>query len=149
VGDVYKHRGKPDNQVVSGDLGDLGPTYTALANTSFDWHKTEEFLKTKIPKDMPLFAIPDLDDDKIVYGWYALPLDAEGKAAVENHEGIQSVDPSTFFQDFRAVPVSDQLQSNQEIDQAFSKNTVLATRDGKWEKQEKADTALVMDSQWK
>jgi hypothetical protein len=49
-----------------------------------------------------LYPIKKWDGESQVLGWYRLPLDADVKIAVEQHEGIQSVKPTTFIQDFRA-----------------------------------------------
>ncbi|KAH7347071.1 peptidase S8/S53 domain-containing protein [Pyrenochaeta sp. MPI-SDFR-AT-0127] len=127
---------------------DVGTTYVAMANTSFDWRKTEEFLKTKVQNDIKFFPITVWNDDSQVFGWYHLALDMDSKAAVEQHEGIQSLRITTMLRDFRALPLSAQSQSPQRVHQTHAQGSNLSARDNKWQKQEKADKALVMDSQF-
>ena len=142
-------------RVVRVDLSDThairrddGPNFVAMANTSFDWHKTEEFLKSKVRNGIQFFPMKDWDDRSQVVGWYDLALDPDAKTAVEQHEGIHSVSVMTNLVDFLAIPPNDRPRFSQNIDQTHEQNSKLFTRDGKWEKQENADKALVMDSQF-
>jgi hypothetical protein len=96
-----------------------------------------------------LYPIKKWDGESQVLGWYRLPLDANVKLAVEQHEGIQSVKPTTFMQDFRALPAYEEPQYVRSVQRRVVKDTKLSALDGKWEKQERADKTLRMDSQWK
>lgn len=127
---------------------DKGKTFVVIANASVPWQKTEEFLRSKIRAGTEIFPMKDWTDKSQVYGWFPAALDPDAKAAVEQYEGVKRVKPSTFMQDFRAIPASDRPNPSQNRYQVQNKRTKLSTRDGKWEKQEQADKALVMDSQF-
>jgi septum formation inhibitor MinC len=66
-------------------------TYTAFAKRASDTNRTDEFLKSKIQPDTPLFTFAALDDEDRIIAWDGLHLDPEAKVAVQNHEGIEGI----------------------------------------------------------
>ncbi|KAJ4369257.1 hypothetical protein N0V83_006342, partial [Neocucurbitaria cava] len=122
--------------------------YTVFAkkpNGSTDTKATEEFLRSKIQPGTNIYHFSNENGD--ITAWWGLRLDPDAKAAVENHEGVGKVsdDPGTNYA--RALPPSDEKYILSSLAQT-DKRTLLDARSGKWEKQEAADDALVMVSQF-
>ncbi|KAF2850303.1 hypothetical protein T440DRAFT_518402 [Plenodomus tracheiphilus IPT5] len=122
--------------------------YDVMANTSIDWQKTEEFLKTKVKPDTAFVQFKDFEDDSKVFGWYPLVLDDAAKAEVEKYEGVASVEISKNLTTFRAISASGLSQSSQDAFRMRARSSKLLTRAGDWVKQEHADDALKMASQY-
>jgi hypothetical protein len=121
--------------------------YDAMAKEGSGVKKIEEFLKTKVKNPD---QIMQNDWDGHVTGWYDLELDTEAKKAVEEHEGIENVDIMKEAQWFRALPKNDWSSYSPGImHNLLGHDDVMLKRSGEWEKQEKADKALIMDSQYK
>jgi hypothetical protein len=118
--------------------------YLVFPNGTSDEQKTEDFLKTKNQHDMTIYQWRH--HGKLM-AWYNIVLTAEAKEEVEKHEGIEYVriEPEINFN--RALPVSANIMPLIPTVPTPSDSS-LHRRSGTWMKQEKADKALIMDSQF-
>jgi hypothetical protein len=119
--------------------------YAALATNTSDTQDTEEFLKSKVQTGHIIFQIKR---DNEVKGWYNLVLDAAAYKEVQAHEGIEAIKVDGKLEPFRALPGNNCFPMPCKASRTFGKKRVLSSRDLRWEKQAKADKALVMDSQY-
>lgn len=124
--------------------------YRALANETSDSQATYKYLNSKV---RPGFTPRQIkEDDFTVVGWYNLVLDQEAAKEVKSHKGIDS---DTFrvqdkMKKHRALDTRDSMQAaDPPRDGTFKTARQLHPRAAQWEKQAKADEALVMDSQYK
>jgi hypothetical protein len=113
------------------------PEYIAFATkneTAADQQETEAFIKSKIE---PGTNIYHARSNNYIKGWYGLRLSLEAKTALENHKGIDRV------REINIKPVfSRSLPSWMSAIPKYK--TVVTFR----RRSEKADKALVMDSQY-
>ncbi|KAF2850900.1 hypothetical protein T440DRAFT_529503 [Plenodomus tracheiphilus IPT5] len=108
--------------------------YTAVATNSTNVEDLEKFVKSKIQPGQG-GAINPLTLNGKTFGWANLALDDAAKEEIANHEGVLGIRESLEVRNNQALPRSDWLQK-------------LTRRAGKWLKQEDADLALVVDSQY-
>jgi hypothetical protein len=121
--------------------------YTTLANKTANPQETENFLKSKVLNSKPFYKIDDWDGS--VLGWYSLALDEAALKAVKEYEGISHIRPQSKIVDFRALDVRQESPVNTFAERSIiEKVKALFSRSDGWEKQEDADKALVMDSQF-
>jgi hypothetical protein len=123
------------------------PTYMALAANDSDTKQTEAFLKSKVQQPDGIIRLQWRGEE--VMGWYNLFLDDKALEEVRSYEGIKQVKVPRKFEDFRYLPSNDRLKLRQKKRKLLDSDAVLARRAGSWEKQDRADKALVMDSQYK
>lgn len=122
------------------------PWYVCLANNT-DVQKTEEFLNSKIQTGTKYLQ---MRSGKEVLGWWKLYLDDDAKKAVEAYEGIRGFRPGgDKIKEFRAISSSNEPQPSNDSGGLTAKDRPWERRSGSWIKQENADKALVMDSQYK
>ncbi|KAH7392248.1 peptidase S8/S53 domain-containing protein [Phaeosphaeria sp. MPI-PUGE-AT-0046c] len=121
------------------------PWYSCLANNT-DIQKTEDFLKSKIqPGSRYLY----IKSGKEILGWWKLYLDDDAKKAVEAYEGITGLRPGgSKIEWFRAISSGKQLQPPLRSVDLAARNHLLDRRSGTWTKQQNADKALIMNSQY-
>lgn len=156
---VSKHENRDDNRhelQIRGESASAIPTpeelkprddpwYSCLANDT-DVQKTEEFLKSKVKPGSQFYTMQNRDE---VIGWWRLYLDDDAKKAVEAYEGVRYFKrDGNRVEDFRALPRDSQPLSKFEIRALATEEHVLGRRSGSWTKQQNADKALVMDSQY-
>ena len=120
--------------------------YMASANESSDAQKTEEFLKTMVQSNTKFYQF--LDDDGTILGWGDLALDSDAQKAVEDYEGIEGPLAIDEVEEDRVLPTRGWSQFSHTRSESFENGKTLFARAGTWQKQEKADKALVMDSQY-
>jgi hypothetical protein len=121
--------------------------FEALANKQVDPQETEAFLKSKVLNGHPVMQLTARDDS--VVGWFNLALDPDAKKTVEDHKGVSIIRPARKIVDFRALDVRQESPVNTYTEHGFTrKSKALFPRANEWVKQEKADKALVMDSQF-
>jgi hypothetical protein len=109
-------------------------TYTVVANKSANVEDLEKFVESKNQPGQQ-GAINTLTLDGKTFAWANLALDDAAKQEIANHEGVLGVKESLKVRNNRALPRKDWSQK-------------LTRRAGKWLKQEDADLALVVDSQY-
>jgi hypothetical protein len=121
------------------------PHYEAYAKNGTDTQKTEEFLQSQVPEGTKILQYKD--DGKVV-AWYRFSLSPEAKEAVENYEGIEKLYTASTKRYNRALPANTNPSTLLPTSKTLSESDALWRRSGTWVKQEKADKALVMDSQF-
>jgi hypothetical protein len=104
--------------------------YIASARVSSNIEDTEGFLNSRVQGGTGYRRILD-DDGTTILGWAGLALDDEAAKAVEEYNGIEYPLGVEAYTHKRVLP------------------SALSARAETWVKQEKADKALVMDSQFK
>lgn len=119
--------------------------YNARAKNDTDTKKTEEFLKKKVQPNNPIFQH---EWDGVVSGWFNLALDADAKKEVEGHEGIQNVKLMPQLEFFRSVSTQHWSPEFLKTEDSLKDKRTLHTRAENWRRQNRADKALVMDSQY-
>lgn len=120
--------------------------YSCLANGT-EIEKTEEYLKSKVQQGSEVLRLTIRG--KII-GWYRLFLDDNAKREVEAYEGIRFLkDNVQKVEEFRAVTKEDRLHPLPKSHESPQISRDRNRRSGTWEKQQNADKALVMDSQYR
>jgi hypothetical protein len=109
-------------------------SYTATANDSSDVADLEKFVKSKIQPGKEGAIKPLILNGK-TFGWTGLALDDAAKEEIASHEGVLGIKESLERRNNRALPKEDWSQK-------------LTRRAGRWLKQDEADLALVVDSQY-
>jgi hypothetical protein len=120
------------------------PVFRCAAKPGTNITKTEEFLKTQIKPGSNYYYFTR---DGEIIGWWYLALDDAAQKAVENYEDIRFFEKGGIkLQDFWVLPTHDQL-SDATYDSPGK--ATLSRRSGSWIKQQGADRALVMNSQYR
>jgi hypothetical protein len=124
------------------------PLYRAMAKDGTNVKATEEFLRTKVKTPNRIYQL-GLNGN--VTGWYHLELDPEAKKAVEEYEGIDHVSVMQKMEWFRALLPEHEWSSYSPRNtyESLEYDSVISKRSGGWEKQDGADKALIIDSQYK
>lgn len=122
-------------------------SYSAGANMSSDAAETEKYLRSKIQPGKENNINQMILSGKII-GWAGLVLDDTAKAEVANHAGVSFVAEDLKVHPHRALPTEDWSQISQTTAETFDRGRRLSSRSGKWMKQEDADLALAVDSQY-
>jgi hypothetical protein len=123
-------------------------SYTARANKTSNVEDTERFLLTRVSHGI---TPGRFKRDGTIVGWYNLELSDAAAKEVQEYEGILS---ETFRRQRKIVPFRalDLPRPSATLDlynhELHKKNDEIFRRASGWEKQRKADKALVVDSQY-
>jgi hypothetical protein len=123
--------------------------YQAIADNTTDPQITEDFLKSKVQQGRSVQRLTRHWKDNSIIGWSALYLDPAALKEVQAHDGIKSIKLEGKLVDFRALSIRDTSQYRAHVTHMQIKEDVsLSRRASEWTKQNKADKALVMNSQY-
>jgi hypothetical protein len=123
-------------------------SYMVARNTSIPVQQTEEFLKSQVRADTSFRQLIKKGQTE-VRGWAGLMLDEAAVKKVENYEGVIEKLVNDECGSWRVLPHEEQVPRLHKASRTPGADTNLFVRAGKWGKQEHADWALKMDSQYR